>query len=246
MREQRVIAGEHDPVRAAGVGIVDDRAGDVPGGDRRAHVVDVRPLDHQLDAGVDPRLAAVLQHDRQLGKEAADVVDRKRVLVLARHPGAREADVEAHGDAELSALGVHRVVRGVVVVQPGLQSQHPYQPEAVDADELRHEANRLHPLARVDNVRQGEAVRVLIPRRRGPLPVAIGGVARAQHAPGDPGLVHLVDELLERRAPGQALRQLREQVRDILAIAGRADVGVDPGIDHALGQLEHTPSLRPS
>ncbi len=112
--------------------------------------MDVGPLDHEFHAGVHPGLTAVLENDRQLGKECRDIVDGHRVLVLARDLRAREADVQTNRHTKFDAFGIHRVIGRVVVVEPRLQAEHPDEAVAVELHQFLDETNRSHTLARVD------------------------------------------------------------------------------------------------
>ena len=105
----REVAGVHDLVGAAGVGVVDDGLRVVLRRERAGRVVEVRPLEHQLHGQVGPRLAAVAGDEAQLGEEPADLVDQLHVLARHRHPRTRHADAHEDRDVELDALGVDRV-----------------------------------------------------------------------------------------------------------------------------------------
>ena len=92
------------------VGVVDDRLWIVLGSERTRGVVQARPLEHQLDGEVVPRLAAVAGDERELGEVVHDFVDE--LDVLAGHlADARPGHARAHEDrdVELAALRVERV-----------------------------------------------------------------------------------------------------------------------------------------
>ena len=110
----REVAGVHDLVGAAGVGVVDDRLRVVLRRERRGGVVEVRPLEHQLHGQLVPRLGAVAHHDLELGEEPAHLVEQLGLLAEHRHPRAGHAGGDADRDVELDALRVDRVEALVV------------------------------------------------------------------------------------------------------------------------------------
>ena len=223
----------------ARVCIVDDRLRDVLGQECRAHVVEPWVLDHELDAESFPRLAAMLQHDGELGEEAAHVVDRQRMLVTSRHRRARDTDVEPDRYSQLGALRVDGVVARVVVRDLGLQREHADEPAVLVADQVLHEPHRGHALPRIDNGRVGKPIGMRGNSFPHPVDVVSAPVARAKDSLRDTGLVHLVDELPERRAPCDSLPHVREQVSDLRCPRGReSGVRVDPGVDGAILEAE--------
>ena len=85
----REVAGEHDLVGAAGVRELDDVLGVVLRRERRGRVVEVRPLQEQLDREFGPRLTAVPRHELQLREEPAHLVDVRDVLRFVSQSRAR-------------------------------------------------------------------------------------------------------------------------------------------------------------
>jgi len=79
-----------------------------------------------------------------------------------------QPDVQPYWHTELRALGIHRVIRRVVVGQADLKSDHSDHPEAVLDDHPLHRLDRGHAVARVDGDRTDEALGVTVDRVNGP------------------------------------------------------------------------------
>ena len=60
---RREIAGIHDFVHAARVGVVDNRLRKISWSERACHVIQARPFQHQFDSEIFPRFCAVTHHD---------------------------------------------------------------------------------------------------------------------------------------------------------------------------------------
>src|SRR5439155_10785258 len=102
----RVVAAVDDLVGAPGVRVVDDRIRVVLRRERGGRVVEVRPLQQELDGEVDPRLATMAEHEPQFGKVVADVVDQTWVLAGHRHARTGDASLHENRDVELYTLRV--------------------------------------------------------------------------------------------------------------------------------------------
>src|SRR5262245_40354631 len=72
-QSERVVAGVDDLVRATRIRELDDLLRVELGRERAGAVVQIRPLQQQLDRQVRPRLAAVAQDEAQLREEPADL-----------------------------------------------------------------------------------------------------------------------------------------------------------------------------
>ena len=114
VRQAGEVAGVEELVRAPLVRELEHVARVVLGRPGRRRVVQVGPLEQQLDAQVGPRIAAVTHDDAEFREEPGDFVEQAGVLALVGHARTGHADQHVDRDVELDALGVDGVEALVV------------------------------------------------------------------------------------------------------------------------------------
>ena len=178
--------------------------------------MELRPLEHVLDEQRLVRVAHVGADHGELAEVDEHVFEQHRVLAARAHLRAGDADVDRHGQAELLRDRVHRVVEAVVELVLLDERRHPHHAERGVLRELAH-AGAVHAgtAGLVDGGRHEEAAGVLVgdgeevlrrvaAHAMGPLRVA---QAAGEHADVDAGVVHGLDEALDRRALGEVVAE---------------------------------------
>ena len=209
----RVVARVHDLVGAARVGVLDDRLGVVLGRERARHVVQVRPLEHELHRELFPRLGAVTHHDAQLGEVVTDLVEQHHVLALRREARSRDPGVGDDRDVEVDALLVDRVVATVVDrhLRVAAGGERRERLEVVLRLVLADLAHRAGDVVGVDLEAGDEATGVALLR-------LLGQRTRADEPHVDAPLVHLADR------DGDAVVALVELVGHVLEHVARGEL----------------------
>jgi hypothetical protein len=173
-------------------------------------------------------------HELQLREVQAHPIEVHGILALAgrRRPG----DARVHGDrqVELDALGVERVVDGLVRRDVEVEGRDAGEHQGVVRLEARQRAHGLHAAAGVEVHAEREAPGVLLGELqhvgRGAL-----GVGREDGA-RDAGGVHLLEHLADLVVAEEVLALLEVAARHLHEIVGPAEVGhvhVHPGVDGA-------------
>src|SRR5262245_8897672 len=208
----REVARVHHLVRAPRVRVVDDRLRVVLRCEGARRVVEVRPLEQQLDGQVGPGLAAVAHHEPELREAPADLVAELDGLPEHRDARAPHADADEDRKVELHALGVDRVE--ALVVDRHLRGAASGEgAHRLDADLLVHAlevAQRRDALVGVDPAGGDEAVGVAAQRLAARPVVRVDADQRALDAP----LVHLFERVLDVVVAGAGLGDVLEDVLD--------------------------------
>ena len=156
----------------------------------------VRPLEHQLDRQIDPRLRTVAHHQHELGEVVHHLIEQLDLLAQRRNTRAGNADRHEQRQPELDTLRVERIhprrVDGDLRRQAVREHRHrPDVPCRMGGDEI---ADVVHAPVRIGRVRRHEPVGV---RPQG----AFGSLrcrGQAHQADVDPETIHLGERHRDR------------------------------------------------
>ncbi len=130
-----------------------------------------------------------MAHDElQLGEEPAHLVDQLHLLVGHRHPRAGHAGGDEDRQVELDALGVQRVVAGVVDRHPVGERGGGHRTHTEVGDQAFEQPDGVHAAVGVELGAGDEAVGEVADGPAGRLPVVLGHV---DHRPLDTVGIHV-------------------------------------------------------
>ena len=223
-------AGEHDLVADHGV-----RGLNVAFGERRLLVfgkfkVDMTVALHDHDDLVDPRIAAVADHDPELGKIPGHRIDAAGMTVFGIGPvhQRRHARADHDRNVQFAAFGVDGVILGVIGGNLGEEGIDGRAPEPVLHDHALQLVHGVHALVRIKPGHADEAVGIPFEKGDDPLVARTDAVGGFRVAAGD----HALDHVLRLHVAHDVFDGLG--VGALVELEQRVHFAEDGMIDHAL------------